>query len=376
MIAIVLAGTLLMPRMLRRPTIGIIVAVGACAAAAALARMAGIAFTGTVVVAALLWLERPMRQRRARRRTAGRDRVDAARALDPRHPLHLRRGRRPAVAPALPARRRVRDLRRHRRRVVGGVRRRAHHLRGAAPRDRGGARDAGLVRRHRAAPAGATDVVRDERVESNRLLGVLALFVVAYVVVLYLTATLFDAGISVEGRFAGADPGHGCSAGRGARVPRRGTRGRHRDRGRRVAIVVVVLSAWPWRQIAQGFGTTSTVDLLDRGFQPPGRSALGERGRRAAGRCGRGVDLPVDALLGEWPRRRVRAAALGPDVGGAQRRVPLAAGGARVASWPSGRVTSRCTRPPARGVRRPTRSSAASCSSRRSAASPTARSTG
>ena len=38
------------------------------------------------------------------------------------------------------------------------------------------------------------------RTESDRLLGVLALFVTLYVVVLYLTATLFDAGISVEGR--------------------------------------------------------------------------------------------------------------------------------------------------------------------------------
>jgi len=98
-------------------------------------------------------------------------------------------------------------------------------------------------------PSGATDVVREARVEPNRLLGVLALFVVAYVVVLYLTATLFDAGISVEGRLLvpiqvmGAvlvvGLGYRAAARVGATAIAVG-----------IAIVVVVLCAWPWRQIA------------------------------------------------------------------------------------------------------------------------------
>jgi hypothetical protein len=124
-------------------------------------------------------------------------------------------------------------------------------------------------------PRDATPEVRAQRAESNQLLGLLALFVASYVVVLYLTALLFDAGISVEGRLlvpiqvAGAVLVVGLVFRAAARVG-----GTAIAVG--AAIVVVVVCAWPWRQIGQGFGTTSTVDLLDRGFQPPGRSPLGD----------------------------------------------------------------------------------------------------
>jgi hypothetical protein len=275
MIAIVLGGTLLMPRLLRRPSAGVIAAVGACAATAALARMAGIAFTGTVVVAALLWLERPVRER---------VRVAALLAAIGLTPLVLwilvTRFTSDAVD--------VRPLRLHFPPadvyetfvdtmggwLVGSDAERTTYVVlllaivvvvGAL---------GWLVATDRL-PGGADDIARDERTASNRLLGVLALFVVAYVVVLYLTATLFDAGISVEGRLlvpiqvAGAVLVVGLVYRVAARLG-----GTAIAVG--AAIVVVVLCAWPWRQIAQGFGTTSTVDLVDRGFQPPGRSVLGD----------------------------------------------------------------------------------------------------
>jgi hypothetical protein len=286
MIAIVLGGTLLMPRLLRRPTAGVVVAVGACAAAAALARMAGIAFTGTVVVAVLLWLERPVRYR---------VRVAAVLAALGLSPLVLwilvTRFTSDAVA--------VRPLRVH---FPAGdvydtfVDTAAGWLAGA-----GGERTVYVVLlvvlvallaalgwfvATERLPRGASDVVRDERAESNRLLGVLALFVVAYVVVLYLTATLFDAGISVEGRLLVPIQVAGAVLVVGL-VYRAATRAGGTAIAVGAAIVVVVLCAWPWRQIAQGFGTTSTVDLVDRGFQPPGRSALGDAV----------AALPADALV-------------------------------------------------------------------------------
>ena len=124
-------------------------------------------------------------------------------------------------------------------------------------------------------PRDADDADREQRADSNRLLGVLALFVVSYVVVLYLTATFFDAGIVVEGRLlvpvqvAGAILVVGLVYRAVARIGATAI-------AVGVAIVVVVFCAWPWRQIAQGFSTTSTVDLLDHGFPPLGRSALGE----------------------------------------------------------------------------------------------------
>jgi hypothetical protein len=275
MIAIVLGGTLLMPRLLRRPSAGVIAAVGACAAAAALARMAGIAFTGTVVVAALLWLERPVRERA---------RVAALLAAIGLTPLVLwilvTRFTSDAVD--------VRPLRLHF--PPADAYETFVDTMGGWLLGSGAERTASVVLLLAIAvvvgalgwfvaterlPRGANDVVRDERTESNRLLGVLALFVVAYVVVLYLTATLFDAGISVEGRLlvpiqvAAAVLVVGLVYRAAARVGGAAI-------GVGVAMVVVVLCAWPWRQIAQGFGTTSTIDLVDRGFQPPGRSALGD----------------------------------------------------------------------------------------------------
>jgi hypothetical protein len=274
MMAIVLAGALLTPRMLRAPNAGTITAVGACAAAAALARVAGVAFTATVVVAALLWIARPLRDRV---RVAS---VLAAIGLSPlvlwvlvtrftSDAVDVRPFRVHFPASDIydtfvdtvggwllgPDASRTADL------VVLGVLVAALAALGwFVARDR--------------VPRGATAEVRAERTESLHLLGVLALFVVLYVVVLYLTATFFDAGISVEGRLL--VPIQVVAA---VLVVGLVYRAAARVGGATVAIgaavVVIVLCAWPSREIAQGFGRTSTIDLLDQGFVKPGMSPLG-----------------------------------------------------------------------------------------------------
>jgi len=135
-------------------------------------------------------------------------------------------------------------------------------------------------------PTTASDDVREQRSESNRLLGVLALFVAAYVVVLYLTAVFFDAGISVEGRLLVPIQVTGAVLVVGL-VYRAAARVGGTSVAVGLAIVVVVVCAWPWRQIAEGFGATSTVDLLDHGFAQPGRSPLGAAVAK----------LPADAVV-------------------------------------------------------------------------------
>jgi hypothetical protein len=97
---------------------------------------------------------------------------------------------------------------------------------------------------------------------------------VLYVVVLYLTATLFDAGISVEGRLLVPIQVTGAVLVVGL-VYRAAARVGGVAVAVGAAVVVIVLCAWPGREIAQGFGTTSTVGLLEHGFPVPGRSELG-----------------------------------------------------------------------------------------------------
>jgi hypothetical protein len=275
MIALVLGGKLLLPRLLRRPSVGVIAAVGACAATATLARMAGVAFTVTVVIAVLVWLERPMRFR---------VRIAALLAAVGIGPLVLwvlvTRFTSDAVD--------VRPFRLHFASsdiyntfvdtvsgwVVGADGDRTVFVVVLVVMVVIVAALGWFVFAERQ-PRDADDTAREQRTDSNRLLGVVALFVVSYVVVLYLTATFFDAGIVVEGRLlvpvqvAGAILVVGLVYRAVARIGATAL-------AVGAAIVVVVFCAWPWRQIAQGFGTTSTLDLLDRGFPPLRRSTLGE----------------------------------------------------------------------------------------------------
>lgn len=275
MIALVLGGALLVPRLLRRPSVGVIAAVGACAAAATLARIAGIAFTATIVIAALVWLERPMHFRL---------RIAALLAAMGLGPLVLWVLVTRLTSDAVD----VRPFRVHFPKadiyntfvdtvsgwLVGPDGDRTAYVVVLVVLVVIVAALGWFVLTERP-PRGADEVERAQRVDSDRLLGVLALFVVSYVVVLYLTATLFDAGIVVEGRllvpvqFAGAVLVVGL-------VYRAATRIGGAAIAVGAAIVVVVFCAWPWRQIAQGYGTTSTLDLLDRGFPAPARSAIGD----------------------------------------------------------------------------------------------------
>jgi hypothetical protein len=275
MIAIVLGGTLVTPRLLRRPSADAIAAVGACAAAAALARMAGIAFTATVAVAALLWLARPWRDR---------IRVAALLAAIGLTPLVLWVLVTRLTSDAAD----VRPLRVHFPSAdiydtfVDTV---AGWLFGPD-----GDHTTNIVLllvlvvlvaglgwfvASERLPRGADATERQRRDESNHLLGVLALFVVSYLVVLYVTATLFDAGIVVEGRLLVPIQVAGALLVVGL-VYRAVKRAGSRAIAVGAAVVVVLACAWPWRQIAQGYGTTSTIDLLDRGFPKPAPSPLGE----------------------------------------------------------------------------------------------------
>jgi hypothetical protein len=275
MIAIVLAGMLLVPRLLRAPTPGLVLAVGGCAAAAALARVAGVAFIVTVVVAVLLWLERSWRERLT---------VASLLAAIGVTPLILWVVIIRFTSDAVD----VRPLRLHFPPgdvydtfvdTVGGW-----LLGPNAERTGEMLLLAGLVVVLAGlgwfvvtdrVPRGAPPAVRAERTESNQLLGVLAIFVVSYLVVLYLTALLFDAGISVEGRLLVPVQVGGALLVVGL-VYRAAARLGGTALAIGAAVVVVVACAWPWREIAQGFGTTSTVDLLDHGFRAPGRSQLGD----------------------------------------------------------------------------------------------------
>ena len=126
-----------------------------------------------------------------------------------------------------------------------------------------------------------------ERDDSNNLLGVLALFAGCYLAMLFVSAALFDVATASDGRvllpvqMAIAVVVIGLVHRVASRVA-----------GRAVAVsavvLIVVICAWPWRSIAQGFGTVSTVDLLDHpAFPAPTRSPLAA----AVGR------LPDDALV-------------------------------------------------------------------------------
>ncbi|HLM18760.1 MAG TPA: hypothetical protein VK549_13130, partial [Acidimicrobiia bacterium] len=286
MMAFVLGGALLTPRMLRRPTTASVAAVSACAAAAALTRIGGVGFVVAVAVAALLWMARPLRQR-----------VRSSVLL-------AELGLAPLVLWLVMTR------------VVFGASDRPLVLH--FPRSvfydtffdtvtgwlfgAGGDRTLhvvvlvagvlaavglGVVVARDRLPPGATAAAVRERDDSNHLLGVLALFAGSYVVILLVSAALFDAATASEGRvllpvqMATAVVVIGLVYRVASRVG-----------GRAVAVtavvMVVIFCAWPWRSIAQGFGRVSTVDLLDRpAFSAPTRSPLAAAVRR----------LPRDAVV-------------------------------------------------------------------------------
>jgi hypothetical protein len=123
-------------------------------------------------------------------------------------------------------------------------------------------------------PPGATTAARQQRDDSDHLLGVLALFAGGYVVILFVSAALFDAGTSIEGRLL-------LPVQMAIVVVIIGLVHRVETRvaGSAVALAAVVLivlvCAWPWRTLAEGFGRVSTLDLIDRpAFPAPTRSPL------------------------------------------------------------------------------------------------------
>jgi hypothetical protein len=122
--------------------------------------------------------------------------------------------------------------------------------------------------------------------EVRWLLGILALFVAGYLLMVILTNVFLDASTSLEGRLL---------------VPVQVTGGVlvlglvHRSlvfrAGARIAAVAVVVlmvwSAWPTRAIVRPFGSVSTVSALEDSFPARARSPLAEAVTK----------LPPDALL-------------------------------------------------------------------------------
>ncbi|MEA2405486.1 MAG: hypothetical protein QOE08_2133 [Thermoleophilaceae bacterium] len=296
MIAIVLGGLLLMPRVLRAPTPAAVVAVGVCAGAASLTRLAGVSFTIAAVVAVLLWTRRPF---------GGRVRVAAALAAMGLGPLALWMIITRVVSPAAD----IRPVRFHLPAwdqyetfvdvvsswLVGAGGNRTVHLAllGAlvvvlallgvvVTRSR--------LRSHPVADEGDArepDADDPDDPEPAWLLGLLALFVVAYLATVFVTAVFLDATTSPEGRLLVPVQIAGALLVLG--LVHRATLTVSGDSIAAVAltVVVVVLCAWPWRSIANGYGTTSTVDVVQDGFPAQAKSPLGEAVAR----------LPAGALI-------------------------------------------------------------------------------
>ena len=287
MIAIVFGGALLTPWMLRRPTLASTAAVGAAARRQPRStRIVGVAFVVAVVVAALLWMARPWRQR---------VRCSVLLAVLGLGPLVAWVAVTRAVSGASD-----RPLRVHLPSSVfydtfldtvtgwlfgaGGDRTLHAVVLGALVLAAVGL---GVVVACDRLPPSATAAARRERDDSNNLLGVLALFAGCYLAMLFVSAALFDVATASDGRvllpvqMAIAVVVIGLVHRVASRVA-----------GRAVAVsavvLIVVICAWPWRSIAQGFGTVSTVDLLDHpAFPAPTRSPLAA----AVGR------LPDDAAV-------------------------------------------------------------------------------
>jgi hypothetical protein len=301
MIAIVLGGLLLMPRLLRAPTTAAVVAVGVCAGAASLTRLAGVSFTIAAAVGVLLWARRPF---------GGRVRVAGALAAMGLGPLALWMIITRVVSPAGD----IRPIRFHLPAwdqyetfvdvvsswLVGSGGNRTVHvallgalvvvlvllgvvvtrsrLRPHPVADEGDAREP---------DAGDLDGGDLDDPEPAWLLGLLALFVVAYLATVFVTAVFLDATTSPEGRLLLPVQLAGAFLVLGLVYRATMTVSGSSIAAVTLTIVVVVLCAWPWRPIANGYGQTSTVDVVRDGFPARAKSPLGEAVAR----------LPAGALI-------------------------------------------------------------------------------
>lgn len=287
MLTALLGGMLLVPWLLRAPRAAPLLCVGACAGAASLTRLAGVSFTLAAVVAVLLWMARPIGVRF--RYAAGVFALGVG-------PVALW-----AVVTRLGS-------------PSGDVRPVGFHPPGWRQFDTAVDTASGwliglgtdrpvrvvllavilvvcvvagvLIARDR--PRVDADAAAERAIEQDvrRLLGILALFVAAYLLMVILTNVFLDASTSLEGRLL---------------VPVQVTGGVlvlglvHRAllirAGARVAAVVVVVlmvwSAWPTRAIVRPFGSVSTVSALDDSFPARARSPLAEAVAK----------LPADARL-------------------------------------------------------------------------------
>jgi 4-amino-4-deoxy-L-arabinose transferase-like glycosyltransferase len=297
-----LAAFLLLPRLLRAPTPGAIVAVGACCALASLARFAGVALGVTAVLATLAWAEQPIRRRVRSALLVG------AVALTPLLVWIV------ATRIASPRTGQLRPLGWHFPRetqIDTFLRVSASWLVGADLTESVatsivvlvilvvvvGALSIVLATRGARRPAPVTTSVTmddspvdlpgdtpdpgraattgdDDWRDSDRLLGAIGIFVVVSVLVLLATATFFDASIPVEGRLLLPIQLGGILL-----VPGLLFRVTRQWSTRTVAVVVTVaflmLCAWPWRSIARGYGTVTTAQLLDDGWAAGNGSPLG-----------------------------------------------------------------------------------------------------
>jgi hypothetical protein len=308
MLTALLGGILLLPWLLREPRAAPLLSVGACAGAASLTRLAGVSFTLAAVVAVLLWMTRPtgVRVRYAVGVFALGVGPVALWALVTRlvspsgdvrpigfHPPGWRQFD-TAVDTAsgwligLGADRSVRVVLLAVILVVcvaAGVM--IASERPPADADVGAERSGAARQRANGREPGIP--ARSERAmeqDVRRLLGILALFVAGYLLMVILTNVFLDASTSLEGRLL---------------LPVQVTGGVlvlglvHRSlvlrAGARIAAVVVVVlmvwSAWPTRAIVRPFGSVSTVSALDDSFPARVRSSLAEAVRK----------LPPDALL-------------------------------------------------------------------------------
>jgi hypothetical protein len=121
---------------------------------------------------------------------------------------------------------------------------------------------------------GADRADRGQR-EVKHLLGILALFVVAYLVMVLATNVFLDASTSLEGRLLVPVQVAG-----GLLVVGLVHRALVFRAGATVAavavVVVLVWCAWPARAIVKPFGSWSTIEALDDGFPARARSPLAE----------------------------------------------------------------------------------------------------
>jgi hypothetical protein len=297
-----LGAFLLLPRLLRRPTVGLILAVGAWGAVASLSRFAGVALAATIVVATLCWGDEPFRRRVRTALMVGAVSIT---------PLLVW-----IVATRLTSSRTA-ELRPVGWHFMTGsqtdtiLRVSASWVAGAGPTESVTTSVVVLVvlvlvlvglgialaaRRQRTIPPVATDhgepepttvaVIDDDWRDSDRLLGALAVYVVMSLLALWATATFFDASIPLEGRLLLP-----IQLGAVLLVPGLLYRALRAWSTAAVACVVtsvfLVFCAWPWRTVARGYGTTTTAQLLADGWPAAPPSALGV----AVGK------LPPDALV-------------------------------------------------------------------------------